>query len=242
MMPARLLFGLVAAVLFLTILGPARRLAQIVGRRTGRTLPVAFHRLLCLVLGVRVRRHRGPKFRPKAADRRQPCVLAGRPAARCDRTDDFPGEKGNRRAVPGPSGRLAAGDRLRRSSAQTWDSRGQRQYGAHNARARAGLAVRRGDDGRRQSSSAVSIVAFRGNWPDALARRPSGVWRSRRPAGLPALFQGLRPARRPKRAPDCRLVRRHDVPAASLALAARGRRELRCLLRRSDPGSGFAES
>ncbi len=56
MMPARLFFGLLAAALFLLIFGPARRIVQLMGWPGLQRTPVAFHRLLCLTLRVRLRR------------------------------------------------------------------------------------------------------------------------------------------------------------------------------------------
>src|ERR1700677_2246226 len=58
----RLLSGLIAAALFLLLFGPARRFAQASGWRLGRTLTVAFHRLLCFSLGARPRRHGTPSL------------------------------------------------------------------------------------------------------------------------------------------------------------------------------------
>ncbi len=63
---ARLALGIAAAALFLLVNGPPRRFAQWRGWRLGRRAPVAFHRLLCAALGVRVRVH----GRPEAAARR----------------------------------------------------------------------------------------------------------------------------------------------------------------------------
>lgn len=59
---ARVGLGLVAAAVFLLVCVPARRIAQIAGWRWGRTTPVAFHRLLCFILRVRVRRHGAPSL------------------------------------------------------------------------------------------------------------------------------------------------------------------------------------
>ena len=61
----RLFFGLIAAALFLAIFGPARRLAQISGWRLGRTLTVAFHRLLCFTIDARLRLHGAPSLAPR---------------------------------------------------------------------------------------------------------------------------------------------------------------------------------
>jgi 1-acyl-sn-glycerol-3-phosphate acyltransferase len=61
----RLPVGLIAAVLFLIVFGPARRLAQISGWRLGRTLTVAFHRLLCFTVDARLRRHGAPSLAPR---------------------------------------------------------------------------------------------------------------------------------------------------------------------------------
>jgi lyso-ornithine lipid O-acyltransferase len=58
----RVLSGLIAVALFLLIFGPARRFAQASGRRVGRTLTVAFHRLLCFSLDARLRRHGTPSL------------------------------------------------------------------------------------------------------------------------------------------------------------------------------------
>ena len=55
MTPLRVGLGLVAAALFLLVLGPLRRLAQVRGWRIGRSTPVWFHRILCLALATRVR-------------------------------------------------------------------------------------------------------------------------------------------------------------------------------------------
>jgi len=61
----RPLVGLMAAALFLLILGPARRVAQISGWRMGRTLTVAFHRLLCFTIDARLRLHGTPSLAPR---------------------------------------------------------------------------------------------------------------------------------------------------------------------------------
>jgi 1-acyl-sn-glycerol-3-phosphate acyltransferase len=61
----RLFFGLIVAALFLAIFGPARRLAQISGWRLGRTLTVAFHRLLCFTIDARLRLHGAPSLAPR---------------------------------------------------------------------------------------------------------------------------------------------------------------------------------
>jgi 1-acyl-sn-glycerol-3-phosphate acyltransferase len=58
----RLFSGLIAAALFLLIFGSARRFAQASGWRVGRTLPVAFHRLLCFTVDVRIRRRGTPSL------------------------------------------------------------------------------------------------------------------------------------------------------------------------------------
>jgi 1-acyl-sn-glycerol-3-phosphate acyltransferase len=52
----RLAVGLPLAGLYLGVLGPPRRLAQARGSRWGRSTPVMFHRLLCAMLRVDVRR------------------------------------------------------------------------------------------------------------------------------------------------------------------------------------------
>jgi 1-acyl-sn-glycerol-3-phosphate acyltransferase len=62
----RFALGVVAALVFLLVCGPPRGFAQWRRRRTGRGSPVAFHRLLCAALGVRVRVH----GRPSSAARR----------------------------------------------------------------------------------------------------------------------------------------------------------------------------
>jgi lyso-ornithine lipid O-acyltransferase len=59
-----LFFGVIAAALFLSVFGPARRLAQISGWRLGRTLTVAFHRLLCFTIDARLRLHGTPSVAP----------------------------------------------------------------------------------------------------------------------------------------------------------------------------------
>src|ERR1700722_15914482 len=56
----RLLLGVIAAGLFLLILGPPRLFARSRGWRAGRNWPVAFHRLLCAVLRLRVRQFGKP--------------------------------------------------------------------------------------------------------------------------------------------------------------------------------------
>ena len=58
--------GLIAAGLFLAVLGPPRRIAQRLGSRWGRSTPVAFHRLLCFILRVKIVR----KGEPSKAARR----------------------------------------------------------------------------------------------------------------------------------------------------------------------------
>jgi len=52
----RLALGLPLAGLFLGVFGPPRRLAQAHGWQLGRSTPVMFHRLLCTLLRVKVRR------------------------------------------------------------------------------------------------------------------------------------------------------------------------------------------
>jgi 1-acyl-sn-glycerol-3-phosphate acyltransferase len=54
----RVPIGLLALALFLLAFGPARRLAQMRGWRIGRRTPVWFHRLVGVVVGMRVRSHR----------------------------------------------------------------------------------------------------------------------------------------------------------------------------------------
>ncbi len=54
MSAARVGPGLIAAGLFLAVLGPPRRIAQRLGSRFGRWAPVAFHRLLCFILRAHV--------------------------------------------------------------------------------------------------------------------------------------------------------------------------------------------
>ena len=186
MSAVRVWVGLVAAALFLAVFGPARRIAQRLGSAAGADDSRSpFIACLCFILArARSPAWGEPSLAAQAPDRRQPCLLAGHTPARRDRADDFPGEKGSRRAVPGPPGRGAAGRRLCRPAAQAAHSRGQRRHGAGDARGRAGLAVRRGDDERRQSAAALPLVAFRGDprrAPDGAARRGG------RPAGLPAL-------------------------------------------------------
>jgi lyso-ornithine lipid O-acyltransferase len=56
----RLALGILAAGLFLLICGPPRRFAQWRRWRAGRATPVFFNRLLCAILGVRVRVHGRP--------------------------------------------------------------------------------------------------------------------------------------------------------------------------------------
>lgn len=58
----RLALGLAAAALILLLCGPVRGFAQWRGWRAGRSAPVAFHRLLCAALGVRVRLHGRPSL------------------------------------------------------------------------------------------------------------------------------------------------------------------------------------
>ncbi len=53
---ARVLLGLPIAALYLAILGPLRRIAQLRGSKWGSGMPVRFHHLLCSLLGMRVRR------------------------------------------------------------------------------------------------------------------------------------------------------------------------------------------
>jgi 1-acyl-sn-glycerol-3-phosphate acyltransferase len=60
MIALRVGVGLFAAALFLLVLGPARRLAQLRGWGFARKTPVWFHRLLCKILRVRVRRFGTP--------------------------------------------------------------------------------------------------------------------------------------------------------------------------------------
>jgi len=57
---ARVVLGLPLAGLFLAILGPPRRMAQARGFRWGRSTPPMFHRLLCVILRVKVRRLGAP--------------------------------------------------------------------------------------------------------------------------------------------------------------------------------------
>jgi 1-acyl-sn-glycerol-3-phosphate acyltransferase len=56
----RVALGLPLAGLFLGVFGPPRRLAQARGLRWGRSTPVMFHRLLCAMLRVQVRRLGAP--------------------------------------------------------------------------------------------------------------------------------------------------------------------------------------
>ena len=56
----RFALGLTFALLFLLICGPPRSFAQRRRWRVGRGVPVAFHRLLCAALGVRVKVHGRP--------------------------------------------------------------------------------------------------------------------------------------------------------------------------------------
>jgi 1-acyl-sn-glycerol-3-phosphate acyltransferase len=56
----RLVLGLLAAGLFLLLLGPPRAFALSRGWRTGRSAAPWFHRLLCAALGVEVRVHGRP--------------------------------------------------------------------------------------------------------------------------------------------------------------------------------------
>jgi len=51
----RLVLGLLAAGLFLLLLGPPRAFVLSRGWRTGRSAAPWFHRLLCAALGVEVR-------------------------------------------------------------------------------------------------------------------------------------------------------------------------------------------
>ncbi len=60
MIRARLLLGLLAAGLFLILLGPFRLLAQARGWRALQWTPTAFHRLACAALGVEVVVHGQP--------------------------------------------------------------------------------------------------------------------------------------------------------------------------------------
>ncbi len=57
---SRLALGILAAGLFLLLLGPPRRFAQWRRWRLGRRTPALFHRLLCAALGVNVRVHGRP--------------------------------------------------------------------------------------------------------------------------------------------------------------------------------------
>ena len=52
--------GLLCAALFLALVGPARRLAQLRGWTVGRKAPVGFNRLLCKILRVRLRQFGTP--------------------------------------------------------------------------------------------------------------------------------------------------------------------------------------
>ena len=54
---ARLLSLFIVLVTFVVAFGPARRAAQRSGARLGVRTPVYFHRILCLGLGIKVRRH-----------------------------------------------------------------------------------------------------------------------------------------------------------------------------------------
>jgi 1-acyl-sn-glycerol-3-phosphate acyltransferase len=65
MIALRIGLGLLAAALFLAFVGPARRLAQLRGWRVGREAPVWFHRLLCKILRVRLRRFGTPSAAAK---------------------------------------------------------------------------------------------------------------------------------------------------------------------------------
>jgi 1-acyl-sn-glycerol-3-phosphate acyltransferase len=64
MIALRIALGLAAAVLFLALVGPARRLAQLRGWRVGRQAPVWFNRLLCKILRVQLRRFGTPSAAP----------------------------------------------------------------------------------------------------------------------------------------------------------------------------------
>jgi 1-acyl-sn-glycerol-3-phosphate acyltransferase len=64
MIALRIGLGLFAAVLFLVIVGPTRRLAQLRGWRFGRNAPVGFNKLLCEILRVRLRRLGTPSAAP----------------------------------------------------------------------------------------------------------------------------------------------------------------------------------
>ncbi len=53
---ARVVVGLAVAGLFLAVFAPPRRIAQSLGSGFGRSTPVMFNRLLCLILRVRVQK------------------------------------------------------------------------------------------------------------------------------------------------------------------------------------------
>src|SRR5271155_3683357 len=57
---ARVAVGLPVAGLCLIVFGSARRIAQLCRSEFGRSAPVMFNRLLCLILSVRVRRFGAP--------------------------------------------------------------------------------------------------------------------------------------------------------------------------------------
>jgi len=57
---ARVMVGLPIAGLYLAVFGPLRRMAQESGSRWGRQTPVSFHRLLCALLNLKVRRRGAP--------------------------------------------------------------------------------------------------------------------------------------------------------------------------------------
>ena len=233
----RLFFGLIAAALFLAIFGPARRLAQISGWRLGRTLTVAFHRLLCFTVDARLRLHGAPSLAPRRLIVSNHVSWLDIPLLGAIEPMTFLAKKEVGGAFLGRQAALLQGivfvDRQRK--------RGLPEVNANMARAMRArepvllFAEATTSDGNR-------LLRFRSSHFEAIRQaRADGrrrIWRSGRAAGIPALFRARRPAGRPNRSPDRRLVRRHDVPAAPLALLARRRGDLRSLLWRSDPGSG----
>ena len=170
-----------------------------------------------------------------AADRRQPCLLARHSRARRDRADDLPGEKGNRRARFSAASRAAAGRRLRRPrsasaafprSTPTWPRRCARaSRSCCSPRRRPATAtgccasaprISRRSGRRRERGGGDAVVqpvflhySRIAGLPVARADRPMFAWYGDM-TFLPHLWR----------------------------VSSRGRRDLRRLLWRSDPGLG----
>ena len=160
MIALRIGVGLVAAALFLLVLGPARRLAQLRGWRFGRNAPVWFHRLLCKILRVRLRRFGTPSAAPRRLIVANHVSWLDIPVLGAIEPMTFLAKK----EVGGPFlGRQVAllqgvvfVDRQRKRD----HSESQRRHGRSDARGRAGGSFRRGDDRRRQPAAALPLLAF----------------------------------------------------------------------------------